>query len=181
LLGLRIDPTAWSRTSTRDARLLPLDGQQIGVALTRLTRNDMAIETNAGEKRFTRDTVHGVAVRGHALRKSALIGAGMLAVLGAVTVCSDEGVGNCVTRRRRRPGQPTMVTATVRVTRFAHSAPPAVLGAPSDGTGARPGNSIRPRNRTCATTRPADPESGARQAGSFLCGSASVGVTRLVT
>lgn len=72
---------------------------QLGVKatgrLTRLTRDEIAIQTDAGEKRFTSDTVRAVAVRGHALRKGALIGAGMLAVLGAVTVCSDEGVRNC--------------------------------------------------------------------------------------
>ena len=41
-------------------------------------------QTEAGEKRFTSDTVRAVAVRGHALRKGALIGAGVFAVLGAV-------------------------------------------------------------------------------------------------
>jgi hypothetical protein len=63
--------------------------------LTRLTRDEMAIQTEAGEKRFTRDTVRAVAVRGHALRKGALIGAGVFAVLGAVANCSHEGRGNC--------------------------------------------------------------------------------------
>ena len=78
---------------------------QLGVRatgrLTRLTREAIAIETDAGEKRFTRDTVRAVAVRGHALRKGALIGAGVFAVLGMVraAVCSREareGSGNCV-------------------------------------------------------------------------------------
>jgi hypothetical protein len=59
------------------------------------------------------------------------------------------------------------------VTLFGHSAPPAVLGALSDGTGARPDNSIRLRNHTSATTRPAAPKSGAPPAGSSLRGSAS--------
>ena len=63
--------------------------------LTRLTRNDMAIQTHAGEKRFTSDTVRGVAVRGHALRRGALAGAGVFAVLGAVAVCSHRGGGDC--------------------------------------------------------------------------------------
>ena len=52
--------------------------------LTRLTRDEMAIQTEAGEKRFTSDTVREIAVRGHALRKGALIGAGVFAALGAV-------------------------------------------------------------------------------------------------
>ncbi len=64
--------------------------------LTRLTRDEIAIQTEAGEKHFTRDTVRAVAVRGHALGKGALIGAGVFAVLGAVATCSHEGGGNCV-------------------------------------------------------------------------------------
>ena len=63
--------------------------------LTRLTRNDMTIQTNAGEKRFRSDTVRGVAVRGHALRRSAFVGAGVFAVLGAVATCSHRGGGDC--------------------------------------------------------------------------------------
>jgi hypothetical protein len=68
--------------------------------LTRLTRGDITIETDAGEKRFTSDTVRNVAVRGHALRKGALIGAGVFTVLGMVALCSREeareGSANCV-------------------------------------------------------------------------------------
>ncbi len=63
--------------------------------LTRLTRDALAIQTEAGETRFTRDTVRAVAVRGHALRKGALIGAGVFAVLGAVATCSNEGGARC--------------------------------------------------------------------------------------
>ena len=36
--------------------------------LIRLTRDEIAIQTNAGEKRFASDTVRAVAVRGHALQ-----------------------------------------------------------------------------------------------------------------
>ena len=64
--------------------------------LTRLTRDEMAIQTEAGEKRFKSDTVRAVAVRGHALGKGALIGAGVFAVLGAVATCAHEGGGSCV-------------------------------------------------------------------------------------
>jgi hypothetical protein len=56
----------------------------------------MAIQTDAGEKRFTSDTVREVAVRGHSLRKGALIGTGVFAVLGALAVCSHEGGGDCI-------------------------------------------------------------------------------------
>jgi len=64
--------------------------------LTRLTRDEIAIQTEPGERRFTRDTVRAVAVRSHAFRKGALIGAGVFAVLGVVATCSHEGGGNCV-------------------------------------------------------------------------------------
>jgi hypothetical protein len=63
--------------------------------LTRLTRDEIAIQTEAGEQRFTRDTVRAVAVRGHALRKGALIGGGAYAVLGVVAMCSREGRAYC--------------------------------------------------------------------------------------
>jgi hypothetical protein len=63
--------------------------------LTRLTRDEIAIQTDAGEKRFTTDTVREVAVRGHSLGKGALIGAGVVAVLGAVATCSHEGGASC--------------------------------------------------------------------------------------
>jgi hypothetical protein len=63
--------------------------------LTRLTRDEITIQTDAGEKRFTSDTVREVAVRGYALGKGALIGAGALAVLGAVATCSHEGGDAC--------------------------------------------------------------------------------------
>jgi hypothetical protein len=70
--------------------------------LTQLTRDEIAIETTAGEKRFMRDTVRAVAVRGHALREGALVGAGVFAVLGVVAMCSREpereGSTNCVVR-----------------------------------------------------------------------------------
>jgi hypothetical protein len=70
-------------------------GAKVTGRLTRLTRNDMAIDTNAGEKRLTGDTVRAVAVRGHALGKGALIGAAVFAVLGAVATCSHEGGADC--------------------------------------------------------------------------------------
>jgi len=68
-------------------------GAKASGRLTRLTRDDIAIQTDAGEKRFTSDTVREVAVRGHALRKGALIGAGVFAVLGAVAVSRHGNAG----------------------------------------------------------------------------------------
>ena len=64
--------------------------------LTRLTRDEIAIQTDAGEKRVTSDTVREIAMRGHSLRKGALIGTGVFAVLGALAVCSHRGGGDCV-------------------------------------------------------------------------------------
>lgn len=64
--------------------------------LIRLTRDEIVIQTDAGEKRFTSDTVREVAVSGHSLRKSALIGAGVFAALGAAVTCSREGGGDCI-------------------------------------------------------------------------------------
>ena len=62
--------------------------------LTRLTRDDITIQTDAGEKHFTSEQVRKVAVRGHSLGKSALIGAGVFAVLGVVaTATQGEDAG----------------------------------------------------------------------------------------
>jgi hypothetical protein len=63
--------------------------------LTGLTRDEIAIQTDAGEKRFASNTVREVAVRGHSLRKGALIGAAVLAAVGAATVCAHDGGGAC--------------------------------------------------------------------------------------
>jgi hypothetical protein len=59
--------------------------------LTRLTRDEIAIQTDAGEKHFTSEQVRNVAMRGHALGKSALIGAGVFAVLGVVATATQGG------------------------------------------------------------------------------------------
>ena len=64
--------------------------------LSRLTRDEITIQTDVGEKRFTSVSVREVAMRGHSLRKSALIGTGVFAVLGALAVCSHEGGGDCI-------------------------------------------------------------------------------------
>jgi hypothetical protein len=51
----------------------------------------MTIETDAGEKRFTSAVVREVAVRRYALVKSALIGAGVFAVvLAAAPACRSN-------------------------------------------------------------------------------------------
>jgi hypothetical protein len=64
--------------------------------LIRLTRDEIAIQTNAGEQRFTSETVRRIAVRAHSLRKSSLIGAGVGAALGTLATCVHEGGGDCI-------------------------------------------------------------------------------------
>lgn len=71
-------------------------GVKVVGRLTHLRRDEFTIRTDAGEKPFTSDAVRAVAVRGHAFRKGALVGAGVFAVLGAVATCSHEGGGDCL-------------------------------------------------------------------------------------
>jgi hypothetical protein len=59
--------------------------------LTRLTRDEITIQTDVGEKHFTSEQVRNVALRGHSLGKSALIGAGVFAVLGTVAAAARGG------------------------------------------------------------------------------------------
>lgn len=70
-------------------------GTKIAGRVMRLTRDEITIQTGAGEKRFTRDTIRAAAVRGNPLRRGALVGAGVFAVLGAVATCSNEGGKAC--------------------------------------------------------------------------------------
>lgn len=70
-------------------------GAKFSGRLTRLTRGDLTIQTGAGEKDFTADSVRAASVRGHALRRGALVGAAVFAVLGAVATCSHEGGSGC--------------------------------------------------------------------------------------
>jgi hypothetical protein len=70
-------------------------GAKVTGRVTRLTRDEIMIQTSAGEKRFTRGTVHAAAIRVHAVRRGALVGAGLFAVLGAMTTCSHEGGSVC--------------------------------------------------------------------------------------
>ena len=64
-------------------RIEDQSGARTAGRLTRLTGDEMTIETDAGEKRFTSATVREAAVRGYSLGKGALIGAGVFAVLFA--------------------------------------------------------------------------------------------------
>jgi len=79
--------------------------------LTRLTRDDLTIQTDAGEKHFSRDKVREVAARvGLAIgafipqmktiyragEHAVLIGAGAGAALGAVVACTGADRSECV-------------------------------------------------------------------------------------
>ena len=68
-------------------------GAKVTGRLTRVTRDAITIRTDAGEKRFTRDAVRAVEVRGHSIGKSALIGAAAFAVLGGVAAAAHENAG----------------------------------------------------------------------------------------
>ncbi|MBZ5556358.1 MAG: hypothetical protein LAO77_03680 [Acidobacteriia bacterium] len=63
--------------------------------LTGLTRDEMAIQTGAGEKKFTRERVRQVAVRRQPLRMATLIGAGAGVALGALTECRGGDTTEC--------------------------------------------------------------------------------------
>jgi hypothetical protein len=70
-------------------------GPTVTGRVTRLTRDEIVIQTSADEKRFTRSSVRAASIRGHALRRGAVVGAGLFAVLGAVATCSHEGGSGC--------------------------------------------------------------------------------------
>jgi len=63
--------------------------------LTRLTADEITLQTGAGEKHFTRETVRRVAVRRHPLRMAVLIGAGAGAVSGALAACTGPDREEC--------------------------------------------------------------------------------------
>ena len=63
--------------------------------LTRLTRDEIAIQTDAGEKRFTTATVREITVRRNARRKGVLIGAGVGAAVGALAACTGPDRQEC--------------------------------------------------------------------------------------
>jgi hypothetical protein len=72
-------------------RVEDLSGARTTGRLTRLTGDEMTIETDAGEKRFSSAIVRKVAVRGYSLGKSALIGAGVVTILlAAAPECRSD-------------------------------------------------------------------------------------------
>ena len=88
-LALRVDLDDRVRVEDRSG------GSTTG-RIIRLTRDEIAIQTDDGERRFTSATVRAVALRGHALGRSALIGAAAFAALGvaaAVAHGNDAAVG----------------------------------------------------------------------------------------
>jgi hypothetical protein len=63
--------------------------------LTRLTADEITIQTDAGEKHFTQETVRQVAVRHQPIRMAALVGAGAGAATGAVAACTGARREEC--------------------------------------------------------------------------------------
>jgi hypothetical protein len=63
--------------------------------LTHLAANEIVVRTDAGEKRFARETVRQVAVRRRPLRMAVLIGAGAGAAAAAVAACKGPDREEC--------------------------------------------------------------------------------------
>ena len=87
-LALRVD---------LDDRLLVEDasGGRTTGRLAGLTAGEITLQTAAGEKHFTRETVGQVAVRRQPLRLAVLIGAGAGAAAGAVATCTGPEREEC--------------------------------------------------------------------------------------
>ena len=72
-------------------RVEDMSGTRTSGRLSHLTGDEMTIETDAGEKRFTSALVREVAVRSYPLGKGALIGAAVFAVaLAAAPACRSD-------------------------------------------------------------------------------------------
>jgi hypothetical protein len=76
-------------------RIEDQSGAKLTGRLTRLTRDEITIQTNAGERRFASATLREVAVRRRPLRKGVLIGAGVGAVVGALAACAGPERDEC--------------------------------------------------------------------------------------
>jgi hypothetical protein len=63
--------------------------------LTHLTADEITLQTAAGEKHFTRETVRQIAVRRQPIRMAVLIGAGAGAAIGAVAGCAGPDREEC--------------------------------------------------------------------------------------
>ena len=63
--------------------------------LTRLSADEITIQTAAGDKHFGRETLRQVAVRHQPLRKAVLIGAGVGAAIGAAAACRGPNREEC--------------------------------------------------------------------------------------
>jgi hypothetical protein len=70
-------------------------GVKVTGRLARLSRDEIAIQTDVGEKHFTRETVRQVEVRRQPLRMAVLIGAGAGAITGAVAACTGPEREEC--------------------------------------------------------------------------------------
>ena len=70
-------------------------GARVSGRVIHLTRNDLTIQTTAGQKHFMGDSVRAIAARGHRLGRGAVVGAGIFAVLGVVAICAHRGGADC--------------------------------------------------------------------------------------
>ena len=63
--------------------------------LTRLTRDELTVQTDAGERRFTSAAVRTITVRRSSRSKGVLIGAGVGAAAGALLACTGQDHEEC--------------------------------------------------------------------------------------
>jgi hypothetical protein len=70
-------------------------GERIGGRLTRLTRDEITISTDAGERRFKGVTIREVTVRRSSRREGVLIGAGIGGAVGALAGCLPADRSEC--------------------------------------------------------------------------------------
>jgi hypothetical protein len=80
-----------------DDRLSVVDrsGRVTTGRLTTLTADEAVLWTEAGDERFTRETIERVAARRRPLRTAVLIGAGAGGVVGAVAACTGADRSEC--------------------------------------------------------------------------------------
>jgi hypothetical protein len=76
-------------------RIEDQSGLQTAGRLTHLTRDEIAIQTDTGERRFTSAAVRTIAVRRASRRKGILVGAAVGAVAGALAACTGADREEC--------------------------------------------------------------------------------------
>jgi hypothetical protein len=87
-LALRVNLGDWLRIESES-------GERIGGRVTGLTRDELTLDTDAGERRFATGTVLEVMLRRPTRRAGVLIGAGIGSVAGALAACVPADRSEC--------------------------------------------------------------------------------------